>query len=95
MISFEWNETKAVANVRKHGVSFEEAKSVFYDEFAVQFFDDSHSDDEDRFLMLGISSEARLLLVCHCERGRGTVIRIISARKATKRESAFYRGERP
>lgn len=95
MISFEWNETKAVANVRKHGVSFEEAKSVFYDEFAVQFFDDSHSNDEDRFLMLGTSSEARLLLVCHCERGHGTVIRIISARKATKRESAFYRGKNP
>lgn len=95
MISFEWNETKALANVRKHGVSFEEAKSVFYDEFAVQFFDGSHSDDEERFLMLGTSSEARLLLVCHCERGHGTVIRIISARKATKREGAFYRGKRP
>jgi uncharacterized DUF497 family protein len=62
------------------------------DEFAVQFFDKDHSSAEDRFLMLGLSSEARLLLVCHCEREQGGVIRIISARKATKRESAFYPG---
>jgi uncharacterized DUF497 family protein len=64
----------------------------FYDEFAIQFFDEDHSSAEDRFLMLGLSSEARLLLVCHCEREQGEVIRIISARKATKRESAFYPG---
>jgi uncharacterized DUF497 family protein len=90
MIKFEWDPAKATANARKHGVSFEEAQSVFYDEFAVQFFDDEHSGDEERFLMLGMSTEANLLLVCHCEREAGNVIRIISARKATKRESTFY-----
>jgi hypothetical protein len=95
MIRFEWDPAKARANVRKHGVSFEEALSVFYDEFAVQFFDEDHSSAEERFLMLGMSSGARMLLVCHCERETGNVIRIISARKATKRESAFYGGEAP
>ena len=95
MISFDWDPPKAKANVRKHGVSFEEALSVFYDEFAVQFFDDDHSSNEERFLLLGMSTGARLLLVCHCEREAGNVIRIISARKATKRESTFYSGETP
>ncbi len=93
MIRFEWNSAKAAANIKKHGISFEEARSVFYDEFAVQFFDDDHSSDEERFLLLGMSTGARLLLVCHCEREAGNVIRIISARNATKRESAFYGGE--
>lgn len=92
MIKFEWDLPKATANLKKHQVSFDEAKSVFYDEFAVQFFDEEHSSNEERFLMLGMSSNARLLLVCHCEREHGEVIRIISARKATKRESAFYQG---
>lgn len=92
MIRFEWDPPKAAANLKKHQISFEEAKTVFYDEFAIQFFDDEHSADEDRFLMLGMSSGAKLLIVCHCEREQGAVIRIISARKATKRESAFYQG---
>jgi uncharacterized DUF497 family protein len=92
MIKFEWDPLKAESNLKKHQVSFEEAKSVFFDEFAVQFFDEGHSGDEERFLMLGHSSGARLLIVCHCERNHGNVIRIISARKATKRESAFYPG---
>ena len=92
MIMFEWDSSKASANVKKHRISFEEAKSVFYDEFAVQFFDEDHSSEEARFLMLGMSSGAMLLIVCHCERENGTAIRIISARKATKRESAFYQG---
>ena len=92
MIAFEWDPPKATANLRKHQVSFDEAKSVFYDEFAVQFFDDEHSSEEDRFLLLGMSFGAKLLIVCHCEREQGEVIRIISARKATKRESAFYQG---
>ena len=92
MINFEWDEVKAAANLKKHQVSFEEAKSIFYDEFGVQFFDDEHSKEEERFLMLGMSSGAKLLIVCHCEREHGATIRIISARKATKRESAFYRG---
>lgn len=92
MIKFEWDAVKARSNKKKHGVSFEEAQSVFYDEFAVQFFDESNFGSEDRFLMLGFSDEARLLIVCHCERGQGHVIRIISARKATKDESAYYPG---
>jgi uncharacterized DUF497 family protein len=95
MIKFEWDSIKAAANIRKHGVSFEEAHSVFYDEFAVQFFDEEHSGDEERFLLLGMSTEARLLLVCHCERNTGNLIRIISARKATKRESTYYGSEMP
>lgn len=95
MIKIEWDPAKAAANIKKHGVSFEEARSVFYDEFAVQFFDGDHSSDEERCLMLGMSTEARLLLVCHCERDAGDTIRIISARNATKRESAFYGREKP
>ena len=92
MIELEKDEAKAAANLKKHHVSFDEAKSIFFDEFGVQFFDDEHSSDEERFLMLGMSSGAKLLIVCHCERDHGATIRIISARKATKRESAFYRG---
>ena len=92
MIRFEWDLSKASANIKKHRVSFDEARSVFFDEFAVQFFDPEHSLDEERFLMLGMSSGSRLLLVCHCEREHGEVIRIISARKATRHESAFYQG---
>lgn len=89
-MNFEWDANKASANLKKHGVSFEEAKTVFYDEFAVQFFDDGHSEEEDRFIMLGMSSASSLLVVCHCERGGGSVIRIISARKATKSEARHY-----
>jgi uncharacterized protein len=92
MISFEWDPAKARANLKKHGVSFEEAQSVFHDEFAVQFFDEEHSSDEERFLMLGMSVDANVLIVCHCERSDGNVIRIISARKATRKERAFYGG---
>ena len=92
MIKFEWDEGKAAANLKKNQISFEEAKSIFFDEFGVQFFDEEHSSDEDRFLMLGMSKKAMLLIVCHCEREQGELIRIISARKATKRESAFYQG---
>ena len=91
MMKFDWDKAKAASNLRKHGVSFEEAQSVFYDDFALQFHDDSHSSVEERFLMLGMSSGANLLLICHCERNGGGVIRIISARKATKQESSFYR----
>ena len=95
MITFGWGEHKAIANLKKHGVSFEETKSIFYDEFGVQFFDEEHPDEEERFLMLGMSSEAKLLIVCHCEREHGAVIRIVSARKATRRESTFYQGGQP
>ena len=95
MIKFEWDAAKAASNKKKHGVSFEEAQSVFYDEFAVQFIDESNSVSEDRFLMLGFSDEAHLLIVCHCERDQGNIVRIISARKATKNERKYYRGIEP
>ena len=96
MIKFEWDSTKATTNQAKHGVSFQEAKSVFFDEFAMQFYDSDNSNlGEDRFLMLGFSNEARVLLVCHCERDSGDSIRIISARKATKKEGQFYTGDKP
>ena len=92
MIKFEWNPVKAALNQKKHGVSFEEARSIFHDEFATQFFDHKNSELEDRFLMLGVSDMARLLMVCHCERGPSDIIRIISARKATKNECKYYLG---
>lgn len=91
MIKFEWDPAKAALNLKKHGVSFEEARTVFYDELAVQFFDELHSGSEDRFLMLGMSSAANLLLVCHCERDGGDTIRIISARKSTTQETTYYK----
>ena len=89
-LSFEWDERKAAANAKKHGVSFDEAKSVFVDERAKLIDDPDHSEDEDRFVLLGLSGALRLLLVCHCYRGDGNVIRIISARKATTQESKSY-----
>lgn len=92
MIKFEWDTAKAASNEKKHGISFDEAKSVFYDEFALQFYDEEHSEEENRFLMLGFSCKSRLLLICHCERDSGNKIRIISARKATKAESKYYKG---
>jgi uncharacterized DUF497 family protein len=94
VIHFEWDTHKEKSNQKKHGVSFVEAQSVFYDEYAVQFFDDEHSfHTEERFLMLGMSSNQGLLLVCHCVRNNNT-IRIISARKATKTESKSYTGDK-
>ena len=89
-IRFEWDERKAAANAQKHGVSFAEARAVFADERAKLISDPHHSEDEDRFVLLGFSSALRLLLVCHCYRSEGGVIRIISARKATAAESKFY-----
>lgn len=89
-LRFEWDERKASANARKHGVTFEEARSVFVDERAKLIDDPDHSEDEDRFVLLGLSSSLRLLLVCHCYREKGNIIRIISARKATSRESKSY-----
>lgn len=90
-MQFEWDRAKASLNLRKHGVSFEEARSVFFDEFATQYFDDGHSEREERFILLGMSSLARLLIVVHCERESGEVIRIISARRATGTEARHYR----
>ena len=89
-IQFEWDERKSRENTRKHKVSFEEAQTVFLDENAVRFFDPDHSDDEDRFLMLGMSFTLRVLVVCHCHRADDSIIRIISARKADKQEQANY-----
>jgi len=92
MIKFKWDPRKDSANQRKHSVSFEEAQSVFFDENAVQFYDEHHSEQEDRFIMLGLSIRSRVLVVCHCERESGKVIRIISARKATRSERQYYGG---
>ena len=89
-LRFEWDDQKAATNLKKHGVSFEEAKSVFVDERAKLIDDPDHSGDEERFVLLGLSSALRLLLVCHCYRNEGGVIRIISARKAVARESRSY-----
>ena len=89
-LRFEWDDRKAAANAKKHGVSFEEAKSVFVDERAKLIDDPDHSEDEDRFVLLGLSSRLRLLLVCHCYRSESNIIRIISARKASAKESASY-----
>ena len=95
MIEFQWDPAKARDNLKKHGVSFHEAKSVFFDEYARQFFDYEHSEEEERFIMLGVSHRMRILVVCHCERERGSVIRIVSARKATAKERQHYQGPTP
>ena len=93
-ITFQWDDKKNQANQRKHGVSFEEARSVFLDDRGVEFYDDKHSEWEDRFLLLGVSSRLRLLMICHCRREEGHVIRIISARAATKNEQKHYPWEK-
>ena len=90
-ISFEWDEKKNRENQHKHGVSFEEAETVFFDENAIQYYDPDHSKDEDRFIMLGISLKLRVLVVCHCFRAGDSIIRLISARKANREEAKTYR----
>ncbi len=87
---FEWDDTKNETNRTKHGVSFEEAQTVFFDENAIQFDDPDHSIDEDRFLLLGFSQRLRVLVVCHCYRRDESTIRIISARKTTGKEQKVY-----
>ena len=89
-ISFKWDENKNLNNQKKHGVSFEEAKTVFYDNHALEYYDPDHSQKEDRFILLGMSAAARILVVCHCYRSQGGIIRIISARKATSNERLAY-----
>ena len=89
-MNYEWNLIKERLNIAKHGVDFEEAKSVFADEFALVLFDEDHSNDEERFLILGMSQKERILLVVHCYRENDT-IRIISSRKATKSEAKQYK----
>ncbi len=92
-IKFEWNNLKNRINTEKHGISFEEASSVFYDENALLFDDPAHSKNEERFLIIGISRKARICIVSHCYRNKESVIRIISARRATKREIAIYNSQ--
>ena len=87
---FEWDKRKNRANIKKHKVSFEEAETVFKDENAMQYFDPDHSEDEARFILLGLSTRLRVLVLCHCFRESELVIRIISARRADKSEGRTY-----
>ena len=89
-ISFEWDEKKNLSNKKKHGVSFEEAQTVFIDESALLIHDPDHSDEEDQFILVGLSSQFRILVVCHCYRKSDGIIRIISARRATHHEQKEY-----
>lgn len=89
-IRFEWDETKNQINKVKHGIGFEEAQTVFYDDNAIMFDDPEHSMEEERFLILGITKHENLCIVSHCYRDKDEVIRIISARKATKNETKVY-----
>jgi uncharacterized DUF497 family protein len=89
-IHFEWDDAKAATNLSKHGISFEEARTVFYDEQARLISDPDHSENEDRFILLGLSSTLKILIVCHCYRSDDNIIRIISARKATTQEIKVY-----
>ncbi len=90
MLLFDWDEKKNDINRRKHGIDFEEASTVFFDEQAILFDDPEHSEFEERFLLLGISESANVCIVCHCYRESDTVIRIFSARKATRKEEERY-----
>lgn len=90
-ITFEWDANKNRINQDKHKISFEEAKTVFYDFEALVIDDPEHSEEEERFIILGLSKTANLLVVCHCYKESETVIRIISARKATKTETKYYK----
>ena len=90
MYYFDWDENKNRINLEKHGITFEEASTVFFDNRAILFDDPEHSMDEDRFLLLGMSETAKVCIVCHCYRESDTVIRIISARQATRKEEQRY-----
>ncbi len=92
-IEFEWDPRKGAANLKKHGVSFEEASTAFWDDHALVIDDPDHSLDEERFVLLGLSSNVRLVTVVHCFRGRDDVIRIISARRATPGEQSSYESQ--
>jgi uncharacterized DUF497 family protein len=93
-IKFEWDKKKDKSNAKKYDVTFEEAQTVFFDEHAIQFFDPEHSEDEDRFILLGTSFKSQTLVVCHCFREKETNVRIISARKADKDEQQVYWSKR-
>lgn len=90
MIKFDWDERKNESNIKKHGISFSEASTVFYDDDALIISDEEHSDNEERFVLIGFSYKYNLLVVCHCYRENDSIIRIISARKATKTEKSHY-----
>ena len=90
MYYFDWDVNKNRINLEKHGITFEEASTVFFDDRAILFDDPEHSIDEDRFLLLGMSETAKVCIVCHCYRESDTVIRIISARQATRKEEERY-----
>ena len=90
MYCFDWDENKNRINLDKHGITFEEASTVFFDDRALLFDDPEHSIDEDRFLLLGMSETAKVCIVCHCYRESDTVIRIVSARQATRKEEQRY-----
>jgi len=91
-MEFIWDKAKDASNLKKHGVSFDEAKTVFYDDAARLVADPEHSGEEDRYILLGLCSQLRILIVCHCYREEGRVIRIISARTANKSEKQQYEG---
>lgn len=90
MLHFDWGEPKNRGNIRKHGVSFEEARTVFADDNALLIADPDHSAHEDRFVMMGMSRNLHVLVVCHCYREGDEIVRLISARKATRKERNFY-----
>ena len=89
-LTFEWDSSKAASNATKHGVTFEEAKTVFYDDHALIISDPDHSQEEDRFILMGLSRKLRVLVVVHCFRQAGLSIRIISARRAGTKEQKPY-----
>lgn len=92
-IQFEWDTNKNISNIKKHQVSFEEAATVFYDDLAILFDDPMHSAEEERFLIIGTTFTSKICIVSHCYRGKDDIIRIISARKATKAErDTYYEG---
>jgi uncharacterized DUF497 family protein len=90
--TFNWDDEKNTSNIVKHGITFDEATTVFDDDDAIFIRDDAHSQDEDRFAVIGFSERLRLLIVCHCYRNGDTVVRIISAKKANKSEEILYGG---
>ena len=90
---FEWDRGKHLSNIRKHGITFKMAAKAFFDPNAEVYEDEEHSQDEDRFVLIGMDESERILTACHCYRGENeSVIRIISARKATKYEEELYGG---
>jgi len=93
-LKFEWDIRKGKTNAKKHGVTFDEAQTVFYDQYAIQFYDPEHSEDEECFILLGSSFKLNTIVVCHCFRQEETIVRIISARKADKGEEQAYWSER-